>query len=331
MKSHVFIPGASRPSYRHRPQINLGLVFLAWLAWLLLAGCANPTSNLFAAARVNGHDIPLEQYLRLVQINKSFCQLQSQLTGQITGPIDWGDPARRADLAAVRQQSLDELITAELTNEQAMAHHISVDPAQVDQLLSELQQQGSVPPTDLLPSLHASIDDYRLLARQALIQQTLLRLMPQVTTEEAHIAWIAVKTPDVAQQVLAQLQSGVGFDVLAGEYSQDQTRGTSGDAGYFVPGQAPAALDQVFFHARPGAVTGPIAVTQSADRLCAGAASGGTAVSKGQGTMLYYIVKVLKRDTVPMFDVPNAPNNAQNVAFARWLRQSAHIQILVDQ
>ncbi len=303
---------------------------LGLLALLLLAGCANPTSNLFAAARVNGHDISLEQYLRLVQINKSFCQLKSQLTGQIPGPIDWGDPAHRADLAAVRQQSLDELITAELTDEQAATHHISVDPAQVDQLLTELQQQGTVPPTDLLPSLHASIDDYRLLARQALIQQTLLRLMPQVTTEEAHIAWIAVKTPAIAQQVLTQLHNGAGFDVLAGQYSQDQTRGTSGDAGYFVPGQAPPALDQVFFHAEPGAINGPIQVTQSADQLCGGAALGSTASSNQQGTNLYYIVKVLKRDTVPMFDVPNAPNNAQNVAFARWLRQSAQVQVLVD-
>jgi hypothetical protein len=297
---------------------------------LLLAGCANPTSNLFAAARVNGHDISLEQYLRLVQINKSFCQLKSQLTSQITGPIDWGDPARRADLAAVRQQSLDELITAELTDEQAAAQHISVDPAQVDQLLSELQQQGTVPPTDLLPSLHASIDDYRLLARQALIQQTLLRLMPQVTTEEAHIAWIAVKTPAIAEQVLTQLQNGVGFDVLAQQYSQDATRSTSGDAGYFVPGQAPPALDQVFFHAQPGVINGPIEVTQSADQLCGGASSGSAAASNQQNTSVYYIVKVLKRDTVPMFDVPNAPNNAQNVAFARWLRQSAQIQVLVD-
>jgi parvulin-like peptidyl-prolyl isomerase len=328
MKSHTPVAVAPRASHSHL--WGRSSVVVAGLLALLLVGCASPTSTLFAAARVNGRDIPLEQYLRLVQINKSFCQLQSQLTGQITSPIDWGDPARRADLAAVRQQSLDELITAELTNEQAAAQHISVDPEQVDQLLSELQQQGSVPPTDLLPSLHASIEDYRLLARQALIQQTLLRLLPQVTTEEARVAWIAVKTPAIAGQVLAQLQSGIGFDVLAGQYSQDRTRGTSGDAGYFVPGQAPAALDQVFFHAQPGEITGPIAVTESANRLCAAAASGGASASSGQRTALYYIVKVLKRDTVPMFDVPNAPNNAQNVAFARWLRQSAQIQVLVD-
>jgi parvulin-like peptidyl-prolyl isomerase len=305
-------------------------VLLALLGLLLFAGCASPTAGLLAAARVNGHDIALEQYLRLVQINKSFCQLQSQLTGQITGPVDWGDPARRADLTAVRQQSLDELITAELSDEQAAAHHISVAPEQVDQLLAELQQQGTVPPSDLLPSLHASVDDYRLLARQALIQQTLLRLLPQVTTDEAHIAWIAVKTSAIAGQVLAQLHSGAGFDVLAGQYSQDRTRGTNGDAGYFVPGQAPAALDQVFFQAQPGAITGPIEVTEPAGRLCAGASSGGAAASTQQATRLYYIVKVLTRDTVPMFNVPNAPNDAQNVAFARWLRQSAQIQVLVD-
>lgn len=301
------------------------------LALLFFAGCANPTSNLLAAARVNGHDIALEQYLRLVQINKSFCQLQSELARKITGPIDWGDPARRADLAAVRQQSLDELITAELTSEQAAAHHIRVDAAQVDQLLTELQQQGSIPPTDLLPSLHASIEDYRVLAEQALMQQTLLSIMPQVTTPAAHVAWIAVKTPAVAGQVLAQLRNGVGFDVLAGQYSQDATRSTNGDAGYFVPGQAPAALDQVFFQAQPGQINGPIAVTAPADRLCAGSAAGSTAASTGQpGTTLYYIVKVLTRDTMALFDIPNSPNNTQNVAFARWLRQSAQIQVLVD-
>lgn len=298
------------------------------LALVFFAGCANPTSNLLAAARVNGHDIALEQYLRLVQINKSFCQLQSELARKITGPIDWGDPARRADLAAVRQQSLDELITAELTSEQAAAHHIRVDAAQVDQLLTELQQQGSIPPTDLLPSLHASIEDYRVLAEQALMQQTLLRIMPQVTTPAAHVAWIAVKTPAVAGQVLAQLHNGVGFDVLAGQYSQDATRSTNGDAGYFVPGQAPAALEQVFFQAQPGQINGPVAVTAPADRLCAGSAAGSSA---GQpGTTLYYIVKVLTRDTMSLFDIPNSPNNTQNVAFARWLRQSAQIQVLVD-
>ncbi len=306
-------------------------VFLL-LGVLLLAGCANPSSGLVAAARVNGQAISLEQYLRFVQINKSLCQFQNELTGQIRAPIDWNDPARRADLAAVRRQSLDQLINAELTSEQAEKYHIPPpDEQQVDQLLSASQQAGRFPPNSLLASLHVSQDDLRLLARQAIEQQTLLRLLPNVKVTEAHVASIAVSDRATAELVLAQLQNGVAFDTLAGQYSQDRTRGTGGDAGYFTPGTAPEALDQVYFQAPVGQVVGPVVVVRPADRLCFANVPGDEpSLSTQQGPATYYVVKVLSRQTVSLYDVPNALNAAQDVPFARWLRQGADIQVLVD-
>jgi peptidyl-prolyl cis-trans isomerase C len=259
---------------------------------------------LVAAARVNGQTIPLDQYLRFIQINKSLCQLQNQLTGTIKGPIDWNDPARRDDLAAVRRMSLNELVNADLTNAQATAHHITISSQAVDQLLAELQQQGTLPPSDLLSSLHTSQDDLRILARQALQQQALLQLMPNLTTPDAHIAYIVVKTRATAEEVLAQLQQGASFDTLAGKYSQDRTRGSGGDAGEVVPGQSPPALDRAYFQATPGTVVGPIAVAQPAGRLCFANAPGvEPPISQQQGATLYYIVKVLSRQTVPVADV----------------------------
>ena len=311
------------------PAFLLALVLLAAMA--LLGGCANPASTLIAAVRVNGQTIPLDQYLRFVQINKSLCQLQNQLTGTLQAQIDWNDPARRNDLAAVRRMSLDELVNAELTNEQAAAHHITVSAQQVDQLLAELQQQGALPPSDLLPSLHASQDDLRILARQALQQQTLLQLMPNLTTPDAHVAYIVVKTQATAQEVLTQLQQGASFAALAGKYSQDRTRGSSGDAGEVVPGQSPPALDGVYFQAAPGTVVGPVAVAQPAGRLCFVTSPGvEPPISQQQGTTLFYIVKVLSRQTEPVVDVDNAVNDAQDTAFTRWLRQGANVQVLVD-
>ncbi|HEY7356999.1 MAG TPA: peptidylprolyl isomerase [Ktedonobacterales bacterium] len=301
------------------------------LALLVLGGCANPTTDLLGAAQVNGQAISLDQYLRFVQINKSFCQLQNQINRTIQAPIDWNDPARRDDLAAVRRQSLDELINANLTNARATAQHINIAPQLVDQLISELQQQGALLPTDLLPSLHSSLDDLRVLALQALQEQVLLQRTPDATTIEAHVAWIAVKSQATAEQVLAQLQQGVGFDVLAQKYSQDRTRSTGGDAGYFVPGQNPPALDQVIFSAPPGKIVGPVGVAMPTDRLCFASSPGVEPPLTAQpAPNMFYIVKVLTRDTASIFTVPNQPNDAQDAAYSRWIRQGANIQIQVD-
>jgi parvulin-like peptidyl-prolyl isomerase len=306
----------------------LALVLLALLA---LGGCANPATDVVAAARVNGQAITLDEYLRFVQINKSLCQLQNQLTGAITAPIDWNDPARRDDLAAVRRQSLDELINADLTNARAAALHITVSPQAVDQLLSELQKQGALLPGNLLSSLHSSEDDLRVLARQALQQQAVLQQTPTATTVEAHVAWIAVKTRATAEQVLAQLQQGASFGTLAQKYSQDRTRSTGGDAGYFVPGQVAPALDAAFFHAAPGTVVGPIGVAAPTDRLCFVSSPGvEPPLNAQQAPNTFYIVKVLSRETTPIYNVSNQPNLAQDAAFARWVRQGADIQVLVD-
>lgn len=296
-----------------------------------LAGCSGSTA-LVAAARVNGQTIALQDYLRFVQSNEGLCEFQSELKQDITAQIDWNAPARRDDLAAVRRASLNELINVELTSEQAAARHIQPpSDQQVEQLLSVSQQAGAFPPSDLWASLHINQDDLRLLARQALEQQALLQLMPDVKTTEAHVARIAVNDQATAEQVLAQLRAGVGFDTLAAKYSQDATRGTGGDAGYFTPGSDVPALDQVYFHAPIGQPVGPVVVTQPADRLCfAGTPGVEPPVHAQQGPATYYIVQVLERKTVSVFDVPNAPNSAQDVAFTNWLRQHASIQVQVD-
>lgn len=304
---------------------------LGLLALLLLGGCGNPATDLLGAAQVNGQTITLDQYLRFVQINQSLCELQNQLSGAIQAPIDWTDPARRDDLAAVRRQSLNELVNADLTAAQAAARHITVSSQAIDQLITELQQQGAFLPSDLLTSLHASVDDLRVLALQALQQQAVLQLTPTAKTVEAHVGWIAVKSRATAEQVLAQLQQGVGFDVLAQKYSQDQTRSTGGDAGYFVPGQNPPVLDKVIFGAQPGQVVGPVAVALPTNRLCFFTSPGVEPPLNTQPVPnVYYIVKVLTRDTASIFDVPNQPNDAQDAAFSRWVQQGANIQVQVD-
>lgn len=298
---------------------------------LALAGCTGPTA-LVAAAQVNGQSIALPDYLRFVQSNEGLCEFQSELKQNITAQIDWTDPARRDDLAAVRRASLNELMNIELTSEQAAARHIQPpSDQQVEQLLSASQQAGAFPPSDLWASLHINREDLLLLARQALEQQAVLQLMPNLKVEEAHVARIAVNDRATAEQVLAQLRAGVGFDVLAAKYSQDATRGTGGDAGYFTPGSDAPALDQAYFHAPLGQSVGPIVVTQPADRLCfAGTPGVQPPVHAQPGAAVYYIAQVLERQSVSLFDVPNAPNSAQDVAFANWLRQHASIQVQVD-
>ena len=316
---------------RHRMARWGALPVVVLLLTLALAGCAGP-SALVAAAQVNGQAVALQDYLRFVQSNEGLCEFQSELNQSISAQIDWNAPGRRDDLAAVRRTSLNELINVELTSEQATARHIQPpSDAQVEQLLAASQQAGAFPPSDLWASLHINRDDLLLLARQALEQQAILQLMPDLKVDEAHVARITVNDQATAEQVLAQLRAGVGFDVLAAKYSQDATRGTGGDAGYFTPGSDVPALDQVYFHAPIGQPVGPIAVTQPADRLCFANAPGvEPPVNAKQGPATYYIVQVLERQRVSLFDVPNAPNSAQDVAFANWLRQHASIQVQVD-
>lgn len=304
---------------------------LGLLALLLLGGCANPTTDLLGAAQVNGQTITLDQYLRIVQINKSFCQLQNEISGAIQQPIDWTNPARRDDLAAVRRQSLNQLINADLTNAQAAARHITISDQAIDQLITELQQQGALLPSNLLASLHSSVDDLRVLARQALQQQAILQEASDATTVEAQVAWIAVKSQATAEQVLAQLQQGADFATLAQKYSQDATRSTAGDAGNFVPGQLAPALDTAIFGAKPGQVVGPIAVAVPTDRLCFASSPGVEPPLTVHPTPnTFYILKVMTRQTVSIFDVSNQTNLAQDAAFSTWLRRGVTIQVQVD-
>ncbi len=81
-------------------------------------------------------------------------------------------------------------------------------------------------------------------------QQVIVRPLPGDSARAA-----ALRT---AEQVLAELNAGGDFEVLARRYGTDGTRERGGDLGWFRQGQMVRSFDQVVFAMRPGQTSGVI-------------------------------------------------------------------------
>lgn len=81
-------------------------------------------------------------------------------------------------------------------------------------------------------------------------QQVIVRPLPADSARAASLR--------TAEQVLAELNAGGDFEVLARRYGTDGTRERGGDLGWFRQGQMVRSFDQVVFAMRPGQTSGII-------------------------------------------------------------------------
>ncbi len=76
------------------------------------------------------------------------------------------------------------------------------------------------------------------------------------TGDQVHASHILVKTEKEAQDVLAQLKSGVSFEQLAGKYSIDAAKAKGGDLGWFGKGSMIPEFEKVAFAMKEGETSG---------------------------------------------------------------------------
>lgn len=106
-----------------------------------------------------------------------------------------------------------------------------------------------------------SREDYeRLAVRPAIIRERYREKVVPDAAPQVHVRHILVRTREEARKVLADLEGGAKFEVLARERSQDQSNSSKGgDLGWAVrEAYVPAFSKAAFALTKPGQLSGPV-------------------------------------------------------------------------
>lgn len=191
----------------------------------------------------------------------------------------------------LRVQVLRNLIDETLQIQEAAAHDIKVDPAEIeqsyqrvaanfrqspDQFAAYLRQQGSAP-ASIKRQIEGELAWSRLLRRQVQpfvnvgedeVKGVVDRLNAAKGTDEYRIGEIYLSaTPENAAQIAAnarniieQIKQGGSFAAYARQFSEASTAAVGGDLGWVRPAQLPDELARAAAEMQVGQIGGPIPV-----------------------------------------------------------------------
>jgi parvulin-like peptidyl-prolyl isomerase len=180
------------------------------------------------AAVINGHSVPIAMYRLLVTLDHRSSPTQP--------------------LATIEKSVMQEIIYDELIRQYAVAHGITVSPAE---LAAREQQDASSSGGEqafqrLLSQRYGlTIAQYRAIVAPNLLAQKV----------EQHVAPVKGLLTDaqaraLAERLLNELHHGADFAALAKKYSGDPgSAAQGGDLGKVTPGQTVPPFDQAAFHA----------------------------------------------------------------------------------
>jgi peptidyl-prolyl cis-trans isomerase C len=197
------------------------------------------------------------------------------------------------------QRVLDDLINQVLLAQGAQAQGFSLEEAEVQARVDRLAGQAGGP--DRLAEWQAahgySDASFRLALRRQILaawmRDAVIAAVPE-TAEQVHIRQILLYNADTAQQVWAQLQSGMAFDALAAQYDP----ATQGELGWLPRGY----------------------LLQPAMEAAAFALQAGQFSEVIQTSIGYHILLVIERDPGHPL-APDARLALQNQALADWLHE----------
>jgi parvulin-like peptidyl-prolyl isomerase len=239
---------------------------LTLLLVLLLTACAGSTS---------GQDSPTTSPPTAVHnlpVNEAGVTLVAKVNGaEITLPEFEQAVARQqaeveaADPAALQASVLDALIEQALIEQAASQQQINVTDEEIQaELQAMVQESGSESAwQQWLEQNHFTQEEFAENLRQSIVTQRLRDLVTQNVTgslPHVHARHILVATEAEANDILARLQAGEEFAVLATTYSRDvTTRDSGGDLGWFTQEELlEPALAQVAFSLEIGQIAGPV-------------------------------------------------------------------------
>jgi peptidyl-prolyl cis-trans isomerase C len=263
---------------RRSPQrdltILLMLALLVLIAWAVRAQPAGSASD-DIAAKVNGVSITT------IELNRSF-----QAHVQVPYSMVQEDPRAKE----VRRQLLDNLIDRELLLQQAKSLKMSVTPQQVDTQLQQLRQrfpsedafeQALTAQNFTLDSVKKDVES-QLLRHQVMKKEILDKVNVSardvqtfydknkdkyVEEEQVRARHILIKVPqDVspadeakfkgkADEALNRAKQGEDFGGLAKELSDDGSKESGGDLGFFPRGRMVPPFEEAAFALQPGQIS----------------------------------------------------------------------------
>lgn len=259
------------------------------------------------AARVNGMPILLSEY------EKQVAEWEAAFLSQNTG---LSESDRQAMIAQGRRQVLDVMIEQALIEQAAAQAGITVTDQEVqDTIARDIQENGGQAKFDAwLQANNWTVEEYQKRQRSMMIASKMFEYVTRdvpTRAEQVHARHILVAGEQEARDILAQLQAGADFGVLAAQHSLDpSTKDSGGDLGFFPRGTlvVPEVEEAAF----------ALGVGQISDVITS--------------AMGYHIVQVLER--VPDMTLTEESWQAlKETTFRRWLAglwDTAQIEILVS-
>jgi parvulin-like peptidyl-prolyl isomerase len=196
-------------------------------------------------AKVNGTEITLSEF-------------QQALTRQQT-------EVQAADADAMAASVLDSLIEQTLIEQAASEQQITVTDEEIQAEIQAMRQESGSESAwqEWLSQNNFTQEQFADFLRESMLTQRIRDQVTQTVTgplPHVHARHILVATEAEANDILARLQAGEEFAVLATTYSRDvTTRDTGGDLGWFTQEELlEPALAQVAFSLEPGQIAGPV-------------------------------------------------------------------------
>lgn len=258
-------------------------------------------------AEVNGIAIPMADFQRQLTDARAY------LLGE--GLIDPDTEAGQAQLRALRDQVLEQLIDQVLIVQAAEEMGLTVTDEELEESIARIKEDlGSEEAfVNSLAANNLTEEEFRTLQRQQLLSRKVMDSITADTPDEAeqvHARHILVQTREEAESILEQLESGADFAQLAKEHSVDETtKDDGGDLGFFPGGFVLPEFEEAAFALKVGERSGVV-----------------------ETPFGYHIIEVLERETRPIPDEIKEGLRQQKII--NWLeaqRAQAEIKRYLEQ
>jgi parvulin-like peptidyl-prolyl cis-trans isomerase-like protein/SurA-like protein len=251
----------------HARRYLIPALFAALIGVFALTGCGlSVSSDPLAAARVNGHAIPLSAYEDLVRLNRANAAVSA------TAP-DWQSPTGRSQLYPMEKDALSTLTNLQIMRDALASQKISVPSSevktardglnkQVDGLKAQLKAQ---PTNTALRNLIDALtpDTLDILAQKIAVQNTIAKAP---VFPSANVRGILVDNQQEANDLLTQAKNGADFSQLAKDHSLDtESAAKGGDLGRIFAGQLNDQFNNIAFGS--GATNDKYVVTPFGDNF----------------------------------------------------------------
>jgi parvulin-like peptidyl-prolyl isomerase len=251
----------------HARRFLIPALFAGLIGVFALTGCGlSASSDPLAAARVNGHAIPLSAYEDLVRLNRANAAVSA------TAP-DWQSPTGRSQLYPMEKDALSTLTNLQIMRDALASQKISVPSSevktardglnkQVDGLKAQLKAQ---PTNTALRNLIDALtpDTLDILAQKIAVQNTIAKAS---VFPSANVRGILVDNQQEANDLVTQAKNGADFSQLAKDHSLDtDSAAKGGDLGRIFAGQLNDQFNNVAFG--PSATKDKYVVTPYGDNF----------------------------------------------------------------